>query len=80
MKGVYTRFMSDRLNRICIKVFFLGIGALFFLHLLNNLILGNSHSLGIYAMSLTLFYLFFFGSLLSLVILVLNGLRKLICR
>ena len=80
MKGVYNRFISDRLNRICIKVFFLGVGVLFFLYLLNNLIFGDFHSLGIYAISLSLFYLFFFGSLFSLVILVLNGLRKLICR
>jgi hypothetical protein len=80
MKGVYTRFIGDRLNRICIKVFFLGVGLLFFLYLLNTLILGDSHSLEIYAVSLTLFYLFLFGSVLSLTVLVLNILRKLICR
>jgi hypothetical protein len=80
MKGIYSRFMSDRLNRICIRVFFLGASALFFLYLLNQVIPGDFHSLEIYAVSLTLFYVFYFGSLLAIAILVLNGLRKLIFR
>ncbi|MGV3609564.1 MAG: hypothetical protein ACO1N0_01355 [Fluviicola sp.] len=80
LRRTFPRFMSDRLNRICLKVIFSGSGILFFLYILNHFIRPFIQSdridTAIYFGSLILFYLFFFAILGALILLLMKGIRK----
>jgi hypothetical protein len=80
IRKMMKRFVNAGLNRICLKVVLWGIALLVLLYILNNFIrpfLASSSVQGtIYSISLILFYAAFCVTILSLLLMLLNVIRK----